>query len=101
MLTLDRKQQPPTLRDRRAARPVLLGGLLFAGLALVPLSADAPFTGLRVLGLALLLGIAAALVALGVPRTRVRPLPARASSFPRVEDRPLRLELTGDVMPPS
>jgi hypothetical protein len=101
MLTLDRKQQPPTLRDRRAARPLLLGGLLFAGLAVVPLSADAPFTGMRVLGLALLLGVAAALVALGVPRTRLRALPARASSFPRGEDRPLRLELTGDVMPPS
>jgi hypothetical protein len=101
MLTLDRKQQPPTLRDRRAARPLLLGGLLFAGLAVVPLSADAPFTGMRVLGLVLLLGLAAVHVALGVPRTRVRPLPARASSFPRLEDRPLRLELSGDVMPPS
>jgi hypothetical protein len=100
MLTLDRKQQPPTLRERRAMRPLLLGGLLYVGLAIVPLSADAPLTLARVLGLALLLGAAALLVVLGLPRTRHRALPARASSIARSEDRPLRLELVGDVMPP-
>jgi hypothetical protein len=100
MLTLDRKQQPPTLRERRAMRPLLLGGLLYLGLAVVPLSAAGPFSALRALGLCILLGAAALLIGLGLPRTREHPLPPRASRVPRVEERPVELELTSDALPP-
>ncbi len=100
MLTLDRTQQPPTLRERREMRPLLLGGLLYVGLAVVPLSAAGPFSALRALGLAILLGAAALLVWLGLPRTRQRPLPPRATHAPRFEHGPVELQLTSDVMPP-
>jgi hypothetical protein len=100
MLTLDRKQQPPTLRERRTMRPLVLGGLLYVGLAVVPLSAEAPFSTLRVAGVAILLGAAALLIALGLPRTRLRPLPRRASLAPEGEGHSLELVLTSDVMPP-
>lgn len=100
MLTLDRKQQPLTLREWRRFEPPLVGGTLFAGLALVPLTAGTPFTPMRVLGLALLLGVAVSLLLIGRPRSRPRPLPARVSAL-GTRDRHVTLELEGVALPPT
>lgn len=96
MLTLDRKQQPIALQERRAASPPLLGGALFGALASVPLAAPTAWDSVRVLGLLGLLAMATLLAALGRPRARTRPVPGLAKSGPR----PLRLELAGEPLPP-
>jgi hypothetical protein len=98
MLTLDRSQEPPVLRERRAFGPLALGGMLFAGLALVPLTADAPWGALRGLAFAGLVAIAAGLVALGSPRSRVRELPRRGAGA-SADERPVALELTSVELP--
>ncbi len=76
-------------------QPTFVGGLLFAALEIVPLTADGPFTLLRAVGIAALLAIADGLVMVGRPRTRRRALPG-AAGVPAV-----RLELGGEALPPS
>ncbi|HTQ05441.1 MAG TPA: hypothetical protein VMI54_16370 [Polyangiaceae bacterium] len=98
MLTLDRKQQPLALCERRRFEPPFLAGILFAALALVPLGASAPFTPMRVLGLSALLAAALGLGLLGRPRTRRRPLPSRT---PGPRERYVGLVLEGAALPPT
>lgn len=93
MLTLDRTAKPLALRERRSLEPPFIGGLMFIALEVVPLTADAPLTPLRVVGIVGLALIGGALVKRGLPRTRRVPLPAGAA--------PLRLELGGDALPPT
>lgn len=98
MLTLDRKQQPLALREWRRFEPPFLAGVLFAALALVPLTATAPFTPMRVLGLGALLVAAVALILVGRPRTRLRALPGRAGA---ARERSGTLALEGSPLPPT
>jgi len=95
MLTLDRQAQPLALREERPLGPALLGGVLFTCLELVPLTAPGPATPLRALGALGLLAMAVALFAVGRPRVRSRPLPARPGVAPD------HLELGGDELPPT
>lgn len=94
MLTLDRKAQPLALVDERPVQPTLLGGILFLGLEIVPLTAPGPMSLLRVLGFFGLLAMGVGLMILGRPRVRSLPLPGRAGVAPE------RLELSGDELPP-
>jgi hypothetical protein len=93
MLTLDRTAQPLALSERRPLQPPFVGGLLFLGLEIVPLTAQGPGSALRVVGIGTLLLLGSLLILLGLPRTRTRPLPKGAA--------PLRLELGGDALPPT
>ena len=94
MLTLDRTAHPLALREDRSAQPPLLGGLLFAALEVVPLTAPGPFTALRVVGVLVLLALAVGLILHARPKTLRRPLPARPGVTPE------RLELGGEELPP-
>lgn len=94
MLTLDRKAQPLALVDERAVQPTLLGGVLFLGLEIVPLTAPGPMSLLRGLGFFGLLAIGVGLMIVGRPRVVCRPLPGRAGVAPE------RLELGGEELPP-
>ncbi len=99
MITLDRKQQPLALREWRRFEPPFLAGILFAALAIVPLTAATAFTAMRVLGLVSLLAAAVGLVLVGRPRSRRRSLPVPAALGAR--ERSVGLELDGSPMPPT
>jgi len=100
MLTLDRKQQPLAVREWRQFEPPFLGGLLFAALAVVPVTASTPFTPLRVLGLGALMTAAVGLMLVGRPRSRRRALPSRALAALGARERHAVLELEGSPLPP-
>ena len=96
MLTLDRTQEPLALLERRSAQPTVLGGLLYAGLAIVPLTSEAPLSGLRLVGLLGLALVAGALVVSGLPKTRPRPLPTPSGTG---SERYEALELGAEPLP--
>jgi hypothetical protein len=101
MLTLDQKQPPLALREWLRFEPPFLGGVLFAALAVVPLTASGPFTPLRVLGLAALLTVASGLMLVGRPRSRRRALPSRTPAALGARERHAVLELEGSPLPPT
>jgi hypothetical protein len=101
MLTLDRKQQPVALREWRRFEPAFLAGVLFAGLAVVPLTAGTPFTPMRVLGLGTLLAAALGLMLAGRPRSRRRALPSRVPASLGAREHHAALELEGSPLPPT
>src|SRR5262245_51477581 len=92
MLTLDRRATPLALCERSTIQPTLLGGLLFAALEIVPLSAEGPITAARAAGIAGLLAASVGLLLHGLPRSRRRSLPAGV---------PTQLELGGEALPPT
>jgi hypothetical protein len=100
MLTLDRKQRPLAVREQQGYEPSFLAGLLFAALAVVPLSSPGLQAPLRILGLLLLASASVLLVALGIPRTRRRSLP-ELTSHPFKRDRGIALALDGYALPPT
>ncbi len=75
--------------------------MLFAALALVPLTASTPFTPLRVLGLGLLVTTAIWLMLVGRPRSRRRALPSRAPAALGTREGRAVLELEGSPLPPT
>jgi hypothetical protein len=101
MLTLDRKQRPLAVREQQGFEPPFLAGLLFAMLGVVPLSSPGPITSLRVVGLLGLTTAALFLIALGVPRSRRRALPAGAGASTKAGETVTALELDGYALPPT
>ena len=101
MLTLDPKERPLAVLERRGFEPPFLAGLLFAALGVVPLSSSGPLTPARVLGLVILGAASVLLLKRGSPRTRARSLAGLATHPSRPEERGVALELDGDALPPT